>query len=42
MFTIVMRDMIGVEVMWCFDRRDLSLAAMIESAVRTTARGMML
>lgn len=40
--TALLSSMIGVEVMWCFDRRDLSLAAMIESAVRTTARGMML
>lgn len=33
--------MIGVEVMWCFDREGQSLAHMMENAVTVTAKGMM-
>lgn len=38
---ILLSVMIGVEVMWCFDKEGRSLADMIEDAVRITARGMM-
>ena len=32
--------MIGVEILWCFDKQGRSLADMMEQAVRVTARGM--
>ncbi len=39
---ILLSTMIGVEVMWCFDSQNLSLADMIEDAVRVAAKGMMM
>lgn len=32
--------MIGIEVLWCFDDRDRSLAEMMVNAIRITAKGM--
>ena len=39
--SILLSTMVGVEVMWCFDNQGLSLANMMEDAVRAVARGMM-
>ena len=38
---ILLSTMIGVEVMWCFDSQELSLADLIEEAVLVVAKGMM-
>lgn len=38
---ILLSTMVGVEVMWCFDNQNLSLADMIVDAVRVAAKGMM-
>ena len=37
---ILLSTMIGVEILWCFDKQGRSLADMMEQAVRVTARGM--
>lgn len=39
---ILLSTMVGVEVMWCFESQDFSLADMIEDAVRVAAKGMMM
>ena len=39
--SILLSTMVGVEVMWCFDDQGLSLADMVEDAVRMTAKGML-
>ena len=39
---ILLSTMVGVEVMWCFERQDFSLADMIQDAVRVAAKGMMM
>mgnify|MGYP002410058057 CR=1 FL=1 len=39
---ILLSTMVGIEVMWCFDNQNHSLADMIEAAVRVAAKGMML
>ena len=39
--SILLSTMVGVEVMWCFDDRGLSLADMVEDAIRITAKGML-
>ena len=36
----LLSSMVGVEVLWCFDQQDQSLADMMERTVRTVARGM--
>lgn len=38
---ILLSTMVGVEVMWCFDKNDKSLVSMMEDAIRITALGMM-
>ena len=37
---ILLSTMIGIEVLWCFDDRDRSLAEMMVNAIRITAKGM--
>ena len=37
---ILLSTMIGVEILWCFDKQGRSLADMMEQAVLVTARGM--
>ncbi|MCD8355098.1 MAG: TetR/AcrR family transcriptional regulator [Clostridia bacterium] len=38
---ILLSTMVGVEVMWCFDDQERSLADMIEEIIRITALGLM-
>lgn len=36
-----MSSLAGIEIIWCFDFLDRSLADMAEDAIRATATGMM-
>lgn len=37
----LLSTMIGIEVLWCFDDQNLSLADLMEDAIRVAAKGMM-
>ena len=39
--SLLMSSLAGIEIIWCFDFLDRSLADMAEDAIRATATGMM-